>query len=64
MRRRLAGDIHDGISQRLVGLTYRLDAAARAVDDADQSAAAEQLEKARDLVDLTLAEARSAISAQ
>ena len=61
-RRRLAGDIHDGISQRLVGLTYRLDAAARAVDDADQSSAAEQLEKARDLVDLTLAEARSAIS--
>jgi GAF domain-containing protein len=31
-RRRVAGDIHDGISQRLVGLTYRLDAAARAVD--------------------------------
>lgn len=61
-RRRLAGDIHDGISQRLVGLTYRLDAAARAVDDADTGAAAEQLEKARDLVDLTLAEARSAIS--
>ncbi len=61
-RRRLAGDIHDGISQRLVGLTYRLDAAARAVDDGDQRAAAEQLEKARDLVDLTLAEARSAIS--
>jgi two-component system, NarL family, sensor kinase len=61
-RRRLAGDIHDGISQRLVGLTYRLDAAARAVDDADQTSAAEQLEKARDLVDLTLAEARSAIS--
>jgi len=61
-RRRLAGDIHDGISQRLVGLTYRLDAAARAVDDADQASAALQLEKARDLVDLTLAEARSAIS--
>ena len=60
-RRRLAGDIHDGISQRLVGLTYRLDAAARAVDDADQPSAALQLEKARDLVDLTLAEARSAI---
>lgn len=60
-RRRLAGDIHDGISQRLVGLTYRLDAAARAVDDADQASAAEQLEKARDLVDLTLAEARAAI---
>jgi len=61
-RRRLAGDIHDGISQRLVGLTYRLDAAARAVDAADHTSAAVQLEKARDLVDLTLAEARSAIS--
>ena len=61
-RRRLAGDIHDGISQRLVGLTYRLDAAARAIDDSDDAAAVEQMEKARDLVDLTLAEARSAIS--
>lgn len=61
-RRRLAADIHDGISQRLVSLTYRLDAAARFVDDAEQAAAAEQLEKARDLVDLTLDEARCAIS--
>ena len=61
-RRRVAGDIHDGISQRLVGLTYRLDAAARAVDAGEQASAAEQLEKARDLVDLTLGEARSAIS--
>ncbi len=26
-RRRLAGDIHDGISQRLITLSYRLDAA-------------------------------------
>jgi two-component system NarL family sensor kinase len=60
-RRRLAGDIHDGISQRLVSLAYRLDAAARAVDVADSAEAAEQIEKARDLVDLTLAEARSAI---
>ena len=61
-RRRLAGDIHDGISQRLVSLTYRLDAAARAVEAGGQTSAGEQLEKARDLVDLTLAEARSAIS--
>ena len=61
-RRRVAGDIHDGISQRLVGLTYRLDAAARAVDAGEQASAAEQLEKARDLVDLTLGEARAAIS--
>ncbi|OBC09146.1 ATPase [Mycobacterium sp. 852013-50091_SCH5140682] len=59
-RRRLAGDIHDGISQRLVTLSYRLDAAARAVDD--PRALAEQLDKARELVDLTLQEARAAIS--
>jgi signal transduction histidine kinase len=59
-RRRLAGDIHDGISQRLVTLSYRLDAASRSVPD-DPAAAAEQLEKARELVDLTLQEARAAI---
>ncbi len=59
-RRRLAGDIHDGISQRLVTLSYRLDAAARAVED--PRALAEQLDKARELVDLTLQEARAAIS--
>jgi two-component system, NarL family, sensor kinase len=59
-RRRLAGDIHDGISQRLVTLSYRLDAASRAFEDPD--AVAEQLDKARELVDLTLQEARAAIS--
>lgn len=58
-RRRLAGDIHDGISQRLVTLSYRLDAAARA---ADPAVAAEQLGTARELVELTLEEARAAIS--
>jgi two-component system, NarL family, sensor kinase len=59
-RRRLAGDIHDGISQRLITLSYRLDAARRAVG-ADPSAVAEQLETARELVELTLNEARAAI---
>ncbi|MCV7288385.1 GAF domain-containing sensor histidine kinase [Mycolicibacterium wolinskyi] len=59
-RRRLAADIHDGISQRLVTLSYRLDAAARAVGE--PTAVAEQLDKARELVDLTLQEARAAIS--
>ena len=58
-RRRLAGDIHDGISQRLITLAYRLDAAARAVDD--PTTLAEQLDKARELVELTLREARAAI---
>lgn len=60
-RRRLAGDIHDGISQRLVTLTYRLDAAAHTVHD-DPAEAAGQIEKARELVALTMDEARSAIS--
>jgi signal transduction histidine kinase len=59
-RRRLAGDIHDGISQRLVTLSYRLDAAVRTIDDPE--VVAEQLAKARELVALTLGEARAAIS--
>jgi two-component system, NarL family, sensor kinase len=59
-RRRLAGDIHDGISQRLITLSYRLDAAQRSVGD-DPAAVAEQLGKARELVELTLREARAAI---
>ncbi|MBU9763734.1 GAF domain-containing sensor histidine kinase [Mycobacterium sp. TNTM28] len=58
-RRRLAGDIHDGISQRLVTLSYRLDAAARA---AEPHVVAEQLTAARELAALTLQEARAAIS--
>ncbi len=60
-RRRLAGDIHDGISQRLITLSYRLDAATRAAQT-DPAAMAEQLSMARELVDLTLQEARAAIS--
>jgi two-component system NarL family sensor kinase len=60
-RRRLARDIHDGISQRLVTLSYRLDAAARAVPH-DPPEVSEQLARARELVDLALDEARSAIS--
>ncbi|WP_137148861.1 GAF domain-containing sensor histidine kinase [Mycolicibacterium sp. CR10] len=60
-RRRLAGDIHDGISQRLVTLSYRLDAAAQAAASADHAALTEQLDKARELIGLTLEEARAAI---
>ncbi len=61
-RRRLAGDIHDGISQRLVTLSYRLDAAAQAATSDDRDALTEQLDRARELADLTLQEARAAIS--
>ncbi|WP_211176847.1 GAF domain-containing sensor histidine kinase [Pseudonocardia acidicola] len=59
-RRRLAGDIHDGISQRLVTLSYHLDAAGQTLHD-EPGYAAEQLGLARGLVDLTLDEARAAI---
>ncbi|HUO41296.1 MAG TPA: GAF domain-containing sensor histidine kinase [Mycobacterium sp.] len=59
-RRRLAADIHDGISQRLITLSYRLEAARNAVG-ADPAAVSEQLEKAHELVELTLQEARAAI---
>lgn len=61
-RRRLAGDIHDGISQRLVTLSYRLDAAAQAAKSPDdREALNEQLDRARELAQLTLQEARAAI---
>jgi len=59
-RQRLASDIHDGISQRLVSLAYRLDAAAHTVHS-DPLYAAEQLASAREMVNLTLDEARSAV---
>lgn len=60
-RRRVAGDIHDGISQRLVSLSYYLDAVGRSLTAAPE-VATEHLERARELVDVTLDEARSAIT--
>jgi two-component system NarL family sensor kinase len=59
-RRRLAADMHDGISQRLLSLAFHLDAAADALT-VTPGFAAQQLARARELVDLTLDEARSAI---
>jgi signal transduction histidine kinase len=59
-RRRLASDIHDGISQRLVSLAYRLDAAAHTVRS-DPEYAAEQVASAREMVNLTLDDARAAV---
>jgi two-component system NarL family sensor kinase len=59
-RRRVAGDIHDGISQRLVSLWYRLEAARAALED-DLAEAAAELEAARGLAAEALDEARRAI---
>ncbi len=70
-RRRVAGDIHDGITQRLVSLAYHLDAAADAVGRAGAggSAAAAagavattEVARAKELTDLTIAEAHAAIA--
>jgi two-component system, NarL family, sensor kinase len=59
-RQRLAGDIHDGISQRLISLAYHLDAAERALASRPADAA-EQVRLARGLADLSMDEARAAI---
>lgn len=59
-RRRLAGEIHDGISQRLVSLWYHLLAAEDAVGDAARLAA--ELTMAKELATDALSEARRAIT--
>jgi signal transduction histidine kinase len=64
-RRRLAGDIHDGITQRLVSLAYHLDAAADAVGrhgGRGTDLAGRELDRARELTDLTLLEAHAALA--
>jgi len=60
-RRRMAADIHDGISQRLISLSYHLDAASHAASGGETDEVATQLVHARDLLGLALDEARSAI---
>ncbi|MGH3928715.1 MAG: sensor histidine kinase, partial [Pseudonocardiaceae bacterium] len=60
-RRRLAGEIHDGISQRIVSLSFHLSAAADALAS-DPCAAAEQIARAQDLAGAALDETRHAIA--
>jgi two-component system, NarL family, sensor kinase len=59
--RRLAGEIHDGISQRIVSLFFHLSAAADAIA-ADPALAAEQVALAQELAAGALDETRSAIA--
>ena len=59
--RRLAGEIHDGISQRIVSLFFHLSAAADAIPGAPD-VAAEQVARAQDLASAALDETRSAIA--
>jgi signal transduction histidine kinase len=58
-RRRLAGEIHDGISQRLISLWYRLQAAGKIADD--EAGLTRELEAAMDLTSAALDETRRAI---
>ncbi|MGI9015685.1 MAG: GAF domain-containing sensor histidine kinase [Euzebya sp.] len=60
-RRRLAAEIHDGISQRIVGLSFFLSAAADAIGS-DPAFAAEQIDAARELAVAALDETRFAIA--
>lgn len=60
-RRRLAAEIHDGISQRIVGLSFHLSAAADSVNH-DAAFAAEQISHAQRLAGAALDETRFAIA--
>ncbi|MGH4015700.1 MAG: GAF domain-containing sensor histidine kinase [Pseudonocardiaceae bacterium] len=60
-RRRLAGEIHDGISQRIVSLSFHLSAAADALAS-DPAGAAEQIGRAQELAAAALDETRNAIA--
>jgi signal transduction histidine kinase len=59
--RRLAGEIHDGISQRIVSLFFHLSAAADAIPG-EPDVAAEQVTRAQELAAAALDETRSAIA--
>jgi signal transduction histidine kinase len=71
-RRRLAGEIHDGISQRLISLWYHLLAAEDAIGDGavggavgdgvDAATLATELAAAKELATAALSEARAAIT--
>ncbi len=61
-RRRLARDIHDGITQCLLSLSYRLDAAQQAVGSKELSVVENELDVAKGLLKAALDEARSAVS--
>ncbi len=60
-RRRLAGEIHDGISQRIVSLSFHLSAAADAIPT-DPAQAAEEITRAQELASAALDETRLAIA--
>jgi two-component system, NarL family, sensor kinase len=61
-RRRVAGDLHDGVTQALASLTFHLSAADVALNDRDYDYVADQVRAARAAAELAFAEARNAIA--
>lgn len=61
-RRRIAGDLHDGVTQAITSLAFHLSAAEIALSAGDVAYVAEQVRAARELADLAVAETRSALS--
>lgn len=59
-RRRVAIEIHDGVTQQLISIWYRMNACERLLDK-DTARAREELEVAKGLIDEALEEARAAI---
>lgn len=59
-RRRVAAELHDGVTQHLVSIWYRLLACRRGIET-DPAQAARELAAAEELVDEALGEARNAI---
>jgi signal transduction histidine kinase len=59
-RRRIATEIHDGVTQHLISIWYRLNAC-EGVLDRDLGRAREELGAAKELIDLALDDARGAI---
>jgi two-component system, NarL family, sensor kinase len=61
-RRRIAGDLHDGVTQALVSLDYHLSAASASLVTDARKEAQEQIAFARELSSLAYDETRAAIS--
>jgi signal transduction histidine kinase len=59
-RRRVATEIHDGVTQHLISIWYRMSACERFIED-DVAAARVELEEAKRLINAALDEARIAI---
>ncbi len=61
-RRRMARDLHDGVTQAIASMTFHLSAAEVALADGDIAYVTDQVRAARSLADLAFGETRSAIT--